>query len=84
MSKTLDAQTAFGTGRYTGYVNESNTGQIITTGTNDKKGRFYGDNSNGRVTVFWMEDWWGEIWKITEGVIQKNGQTSIQNVPRYR
>ena len=74
MSKTLDAQTAFGTGRYTGYVNESNTGQIITTGTNDKKGRFYGDNSNGRVTVFWMEDWWGEIWKFTEGVIQKNGK----------
>ncbi len=49
MSKTLDAQTAFGTGRYTGFVNESNTGQIITTGTNDKKGRFHGDNSNGRV-----------------------------------
>ena len=21
-----------------------------------------------------MEDWWGEIWKITEGVIQKNGK----------
>ncbi len=25
-------------------------------------------------TVFWMEDWWGEIWKFTEGIIQKNGK----------
>lgn len=74
MGRSLDMQTTFGTGRYTGYVNESNTGQIITTGTNDKKGRFYGDDKNGRVTVFWMEDWWGEIWKFTEGIIQKNGK----------
>ena len=74
MSRSLDMQTAFGTGRYTGYVSTSNTGQIITTGTNDKKGRFYGDDSNGRVTVFWMEDWWGEIWKFTEGIIQSGGK----------
>ena len=74
MGKSLDMQTVYGTGRYTGYKDTSNTGQIITTGTNDKKGCFYGDNNNGRVTVFWMEDWWGEIWKFTEGIIQKNGK----------
>ena len=74
MGKSLDLQSVFGTGRYTGYKDTSNTGQIITTGTNDKKGPFYCGGDNERVTVFWMEDWWGEIWKFTEGVIQKNGK----------
>ena len=74
IGKSLDTQTTFGTGRYTGYVNESNTNQILTTGTNDKKGMFHGDNANGAVTVFFIQNWWGNIWKITNGIIQKNGK----------
>jgi hypothetical protein len=74
MGKSLDMQSTFGTGRYTGYKDANNTGQILITGTNDKKGPFYCCGDNERVTVFWMEDWWGEIWKFTEGIIQKNGK----------
>ena len=35
---------------------------------------FYGDNNNGAVKVFHIENWWGNIWKITNGCIQKNGK----------
>ncbi len=78
IGKSLDTQTTFGTGRYTGYVNESNTNQLLTTGTNDKKGMFYGDNNNGCVTVFFIQNWWGNIWKITNGLIQKNGKLYVK------
>ena len=78
IGKSLDTQTTFGTGRYTGYVNESNTNQLLTTGTNDKKGMFYGDNNNGCVTVFFIQNWWGNIWKITNGLLQKNGKLYVK------
>ena len=74
IGKSTDTQSVFGTGRYTGYVNESNTNQINTTGTLKDKGMFYGDNNNGLVKVFHIENWWGNIWKFTNGVIQKNGK----------
>ena len=74
IGKSTDTQSVFGTGRYTGYVNESNTNQINTTGTLKDKGMFYGDNNNGLVKVFHIENWWGNIWKITNGIIQKNGK----------
>lgn len=74
IGKSTDTQSVFGTGRYTGFVNESNTGQIDATGTLKDKGMFYGDNNNGLVKVFHIENWWGNIWKFTNGVIQKNGK----------
>ena len=80
MSKSTDTQTAFGTGRYTGYVNTSNTNQI-KTGTLDNRGMFYGDNNNGGVKVFYMENWWGNIWKITNGLIQSGGKLYYKMCP---
>ncbi len=74
IGKSTDTQTVFGTGRYTGYKDQNNTNQINTTGTLSDKGMFYGDNNNGLVKVFHIENWWGNIWKITKGVIQKNGK----------
>ena len=74
IGKSTDTQSVFGTGRYTGYVSNTNTGQIDTTGTLSNKGMFYGDNNNGLVKVFHIENWWGNIWKITKGIIQKNGK----------
>ena len=74
IGKSLDTQSVFGTGRYTGYVSTSNTNQIDTTGTLSNKGMFYGDNNNGLVKVFHIENWWGNIWKITKGIIQSGGK----------
>ena len=72
IGKSTDTQTTFGTGRYSG-GSSSNNNQL-NTGVLDKKGMFFGDNNNGAVKVFHIENWWGNIWKITNGVIQKNGK----------
>ena len=72
IGKSTDTQTTFGTGRYSGGSNSNNN--QLNTGVLDKKGMFFGDNSNGAVKVFHIENWWGNIWKITNGVIQKNGK----------
>jgi hypothetical protein len=61
IGNSLNFQDVFGTGRYTGYVSESNTGQILTTGTNNTKGMFTGDNNNGAVTFFYIQNYWGNI-----------------------
>ena len=72
IGKSTDVQGVFGTGRYSG--GSDNNNNQLNTGTLDIKGMFYGDNSNGAVKVFHIENWWGNIWKFTNGVIQKNGQ----------
>lgn len=72
IGKSLDTQTTFGTGRYSGGSQQSNN--QLNTGTLDKKGMFYGDDNNGAVKVFHIENWWGNIWKITNGVIQSAGK----------
>lgn len=72
IGKSTDMQTTFGMGRYSGGTsssnNQLNTGQLI------KKGMFYGDNDNGAVKVFHIENWWGNIWKITNGLLQTGGK----------
>lgn len=72
IGKSLDTQTTFGTGRYSGGSSSSNN--QLNTGTLDKRGMFWGDNNNGAVKVFHIENWWGNIWKITNGVIQSGGK----------
>lgn len=72
IGKSLDTQTTFGTGRYSGGSQQNNN--QLNSGTLDKKGMFYGDNNNGAVKVFHIENWWGNIWKFTNGVIQKQGK----------
>ncbi|MCD8025096.1 MAG: hypothetical protein LUE64_06130, partial [Candidatus Gastranaerophilales bacterium] len=72
IGKSLDTQTVFGTGRYSGGSSSSNN--QLNTGTLDQKGMFYGDNSNGAVKVFHIENWWGNIWKITNGILQTGGK----------
>lgn len=72
IGKSTDVQSVFGNGRYSGGSASSNN--QLNTGTLDKKGMFYGDNANGAVKVFHIENWWGNIWKITNGCIQKSGE----------
>lgn len=72
MAKSTDTQTAFGYG----YAN-GNKGQI-STGTMNTKGLFWGE-STGKygVKVFGMENYWGNIYRRTAGLIYKGG-TGIQ------
>lgn len=69
IGKTTDMQGTFGNGAYTG----SENGQI-SSGQANTKGMFYGQTANGVVKVFHIENWWGNIWKITNGCIQKSGK----------
>lgn len=78
ISKTTDSQKAFGTGNSSSYVSTSNTG-IKNTGTMDKKGMFWGDQTNKvGVKVFGREHAWGNIWKSCGGWINDKGTQKIK------
>lgn len=67
ISKTTDSQKAFGSGNNNSYVSESNTG-IKKTGTMDKKGMFWGDQTNVfGVKVFGREHPYGNEYKQMAG-----------------
>ena len=76
---TTDVQTVFGTGRYTGGSQNSNA--QLTSGLNDDKGMFHGDNNNGTVTTFFIDNFWGNIWELTVGCIQKSGKLLFKMTP---
>ena len=72
IGKSTDIQATFGTGRHSGGSQNSNN--FVLAGTLNDKGMFYGDNTNGAVKVFFIENWWGNIWLITNGVLQSSGK----------
>ena len=62
-----DTQATFGRGRDSGYVSTANTG-IISTGTMDTKGLFWGENNGSAgVKVLGFENPWANIWKSCVG-----------------
>ena len=69
---SLNTQEVFGTGRHSGGT-QNGYNQVVS-GTLDKMGMFYGDNNNGAVKVFYIENWWGNVWKITNGLLTSGGQ----------
>ena len=77
MSKSLDAQTAFGKGLVDSGSEEVNNG--FTTGVHNAKGLFYGKNAGGASTyanavkVFGMENFWGFQWRRFGGLVNVNG-----------
>ena len=78
ISKSLNTQAKFGNGVQSGYVSDSNTGQV-DSGTLDDKGMFFGYNtSNQAVKVFGIENWWGNIWKLTNGFIANYGKIFVK------
>ncbi len=79
ISKSTDTQAKFGAGRNSG-GSSSNYNQL-TSGQRLKSGQFYGDNSNGCVKVFFMENFWGNVWKIENGIIQKNNKLYLKLTP---
>lgn len=74
IGKSLNTQAVFGNGVISGYVSTSQTGQVVA-GTLDDKGMFYGANNNiTAVKVFHIENWWGNIWKLTNGLFALYGK----------
>lgn len=84
MGKSEDAQSVFGRGvvstANTGYAN--NLG-MSSSGTLDKKGQFYGSNTNGVVKVFHMENWWGNQWELTNGLVHVDNLLKISMIGPY-
>lgn len=69
LGKSTDTQSVFGTGRVVG-ANDDSTDFTITTGTLMNKGMFYGISANtSAVKVFHIENFWGNQWDRTAGVI---------------
>lgn len=65
MSKSLDAQTAFGNGRQ---GQTSAASSMLGTGTMNTKGLFWGDDDDTHgVKVFGMENFWGNQWRRYAG-----------------
>lgn len=67
ISKSLDTSGKFGNGRC---GQTSGARYMLGTGTMDKKGMFWGSNSNNDgVKVFGMENYWGNQWRRFCGLI---------------
>lgn len=76
IGKSTDTQTVFGNGHYTGGTSASS---LLTTGTLNDKGLFYGTNGTGKgVKVFGMEHWWGNQWRRIAGWINNKGTQMIK------
>lgn len=74
MAKTTNHQTAYGSGR-SASGNQSAIGQ----GTMDTNGLFWGStNQTSGVKVFGMENFWGNLWRRTAGLINANGTQKVK------
>ena len=78
ISMSTDTQTTFGRGRDGGYVSTSDTG-IISTGTMDTKGLFWGKNdSTAGVKVLGIENHWANLFKSCAGWFNDKGTQKVK------
>lgn len=67
IGKSTNTQETFGYGHYTG---GSSASSLLTTGSMNDKGMFWGKGSPGYgVKVFGIENYWGNIWKFCAGLM---------------
>lgn len=66
MALNDDVQKAYGYGYYTGM---SQASHLKAAGMGNTKGQFYGKHANDVVKVFHTENFWGNIWKLMQGLI---------------
>ena len=66
MSLDDDVQHAWGYGWYTGM---SQASHLKAAGLGNTKGQFWGKRENNTVKVFHLENFWGNIWKIVQGLV---------------
>lgn len=81
ISKSTNSQACFGEGM------SQNSGQgslLLQTGTMNTKGLFWGESTGkSGVKVFGMENFWGNQWRRTAGLILANGITKVKLTPPY-
>lgn len=85
MGKSVDVQSVFGEGVYTGGSEAVN--DTFRTGQHNAKGLFYGTNSGqcasnsfgNIVKVFGMENWWGFQWRRYQGHLLVDGKHLVKN-----
>ena len=74
MGKNTDTQAVFGNGNADG-----SSARAIALGIGNDKGLFYGENSNtGCVKVFGIENWWGNYWNRTAGMVTNSSNLCIK------
>ena len=57
---------------------------LLQTGTMNTKGLFWGESTgNSGVKIFGMENFWGNQWRRTAGIILANGITKARLTPPY-
>ena len=79
MGKTTDTQSVFG---YGNCRSASSASGMLTTGTLNDKGQFFGYNdSTHQVKVFHIEKFWGDQWDRVAGVINDRGKYYIKMTP---
>lgn len=79
VGKSTDIQSTFGTGRYTG--GSQNSYAQLVSGENDTKGEFYCEGDNKCVTSFFIDNFWGNVWELTVGLIQNAGKILCKMTP---
>ena len=76
IGKNMDTASVFGEGRRS---QTSAASSVLTTGTMDTKGLFWGDDSTSYgVKVFGMENWWGNQWRRYAGHINASGTEKVK------
>lgn len=79
MGKSTDTQDVFGRGMS---ENASDENLLLETGTMNSKGLFWGENAGtAGVKVFGMENYWGNQWRGTAGLILVNGIVKVKLSP---
>lgn len=81
MSLNDDMQAAWGYGYYTGM---SQASHLKNAGTGNTLGQFYGKKENTVVKVFHLENFWGNIWKLMQGLVYNtNGRYGVKMCRPY-
>lgn len=79
IGKSTDTQAVFGRGMS---ENASAENILLKTGTMDSKGLFWGENAGkAGVKVFGMENYYGNQWRRTAGLILANGIVKVKLSP---
>lgn len=81
IGNSTNTQATFGNGHYTG---GSQASHLLKSGTMNDKGLFYGTNGTGvGVKVFGMENYWGNQWRRTAGLLNVSGTQKYKLTAPY-
>jgi hypothetical protein len=78
MGCSTDTQTVFG---YGNCRSASSASGLLATGTLKDKGQFFGYNNNNQMKVFHIEEFWGNQWDRTAGLINDRGKIYVKMTP---